>query len=273
MVTDLKSEAYNYIRKEIIEGHWPEDRVLSTVRLSKACGTSLGPVREAIVQLEAEGLVEKVENRGIRPRRLTFHEFQQMFEVRLYLESGAAELAAERITPRQFQRMEEIFKEHRHVLRRLRDQVRTGKLSEEDCYGSDLSQQAAELNIQFHLSLIEASENQQMMKLVGDLHILSNLLQGWLLPTGETYLGRTSRDILHHHRILRGLKHKNPHEASRAMRNHIRDAMSFHLKIYDRYLKLRGMGKEGRGVWPATYFQRVGWMESGVSKEQKDTVD
>jgi len=269
MATLLKNEAYRLIRKEVIEGQWPEDRVLSTVRLAKACGTSLGPVREAITQLETEGLVEKVENRGIRPRRLSLDELKQMFELRLFLESGAAELAAERITQNQIQRLTDTIMEHRSILHEVRQRVQTGQASEEESFQSGYFQKAGELNVKFHLTVIEASENLQMMKLISDLHILSRLLRGWLIPAGETYLGRNLRDLRFHHQILHGLKQHDPSLASQAMRRHLRDAMIHHIKAHDLYIKI----KEGHGAWSTTYLQNVSEMETRISKEHKSASD
>jgi len=98
MTENLKTKAYNHIRQGLLLGQWPEGTFFSTGKVAKLIGMSYTPVREAIIQLESEGLVETVTNQGIRTKTLNRDELQEKFELRVILESGAAKLAAEKIS-------------------------------------------------------------------------------------------------------------------------------------------------------------------------------
>src|SRR5271170_5056736 len=63
--------------------------------LTERFAVSRGPVREALRRLAAEGLIEHVPHRGALVRRLSAREIEELFQIRLELESLAARLAAE----------------------------------------------------------------------------------------------------------------------------------------------------------------------------------
>src|SRR5262245_42363350 len=83
------------IRDMIVAGELsPGDRVVES-RLARQIGVGQPTVREALVQLEHQGLVSRIANQGCVVTRLTRHEVGQMLRVRAELESLAVELATE----------------------------------------------------------------------------------------------------------------------------------------------------------------------------------
>ncbi|MHB9756873.1 GntR family transcriptional regulator [Streptomyces sp. BYX5S] len=74
--------------------HQPGSR-LRERELAEALGVSRVPVREALMRLAAEGLVELEPRRGARVRRLTLRDVEELFDLRLSLEVFAARRAAE----------------------------------------------------------------------------------------------------------------------------------------------------------------------------------
>ncbi|MGX9355559.1 GntR family transcriptional regulator [Roseobacteraceae bacterium S113] len=75
--------------------------------LMAACDVSRTPVREALIQLEADGLVVRHARKGVQLFRPTTEEFLAILEVHAGLEAQAAELAARRISPQQAGRLRE----------------------------------------------------------------------------------------------------------------------------------------------------------------------
>lgn len=69
--------------------------------MMEACGVSRTPVREALIQLEVDGLIVRHARKGVRLFQPTAEEFLAILEVHANLESHAAELAAQRILPAQ----------------------------------------------------------------------------------------------------------------------------------------------------------------------------
>jgi DNA-binding GntR family transcriptional regulator len=86
------------IERAIIAGDLEPGTVLRQETLSEQFAVSRTPVREALRQLAAIGLVSSVPNRGVRVRELSHAELREAFMVRAELEGLAVELATPRIT-------------------------------------------------------------------------------------------------------------------------------------------------------------------------------
>ena len=87
------------LEREIVTGELAPGTVLRQEHLSERLSVSRTPVREALRQLAARGLVSFEPNRGVRVRTLSRHELYEAFLVRAELESLATELAARKMTP------------------------------------------------------------------------------------------------------------------------------------------------------------------------------
>ncbi|MCO5092145.1 GntR family transcriptional regulator [Bosea sp. (in: a-proteobacteria)] len=86
--------AYEYLRNQIVSGQFPGDMRLKSESIAEVLGLSRMPVREALRQLDAEGLVTLRPNRGAVVTNLTPEDILELFEMRAALEALAAGLAA-----------------------------------------------------------------------------------------------------------------------------------------------------------------------------------
>jgi DNA-binding GntR family transcriptional regulator len=92
------AHAYEQVRGAIVEGRYsPGDRLVEA-RIAAELGLSRTPVREALRLLQAEGLVVSERNRGAMVRPLSPTEVDDLYGLRIRLESYAVELATERAT-------------------------------------------------------------------------------------------------------------------------------------------------------------------------------
>jgi DNA-binding GntR family transcriptional regulator len=92
------AHAYEQVRGAIVEGRYsPGDRLVEA-RIAAELGLSRTPVREALRLLQAEGLVVSERNRGAMVRPLSPTEVDDLYGLRLRLESYAVEVATERAT-------------------------------------------------------------------------------------------------------------------------------------------------------------------------------
>jgi DNA-binding GntR family transcriptional regulator len=87
----------NYLRSEILQGHLQPGERLAVADLAEHMQVSQTPVREALQQLTADGLVQTSAFRGAHVARLSADEFEETLLMRVPLEGLAAKLGAERI--------------------------------------------------------------------------------------------------------------------------------------------------------------------------------
>jgi DNA-binding GntR family transcriptional regulator len=92
----LSSLAKESIRMRIVTGEIAAGEIYSAPALAAVLGVSATPIREAMLDLTADGLVEAVPNRGFRVVELSQHDLDEIFELRLLLEVPAAEESARR---------------------------------------------------------------------------------------------------------------------------------------------------------------------------------
>ena len=91
---DLTAQAYQALRQMILDGKVTTHHRLSHRTLSRDLGIGRSPVRDALLQLEAEGLIEHRPSSGIYLREISDRELDQIYELRMVNEPFAAERAA-----------------------------------------------------------------------------------------------------------------------------------------------------------------------------------
>ncbi|KQW46932.1 GntR family transcriptional regulator [Nocardioides sp. Root1257] len=109
------------IRATILAGDFVPGQRLVEAELSDAFGASRGAVRAALLQLDHEGLVERVANRGARVRAVSVEEAVAITEVRMVVEGLCAAKAAENVT-------DADITELRDIGRRMQEAVRAGEI-------------------------------------------------------------------------------------------------------------------------------------------------
>ena len=92
----LSDHARDVIRDRIIEGDLPMGAVLRESELAALLGMSKIPVREALVQLECEGMIQMSPNRSHKVFDMTSDDIRDLGELREMLESEALRLAMQR---------------------------------------------------------------------------------------------------------------------------------------------------------------------------------
>jgi DNA-binding GntR family transcriptional regulator len=96
------------LREAILSGEFEPGERLRTVSLAKRFGSSRTPVREALVQLEGEGLVDIEPRRGALVRSFASADLIDLYEIRALLEPAAAARAALRAHEHQLARLREL---------------------------------------------------------------------------------------------------------------------------------------------------------------------
>jgi DNA-binding GntR family transcriptional regulator len=93
--TSLRDQALSALRNALVTGELEPGEVCSAASLATAFGVSTSPVREAMLALVDEGLLEALPNRGFRVVSFTEQDFAEIFELRMMLEVPGVGRAAE----------------------------------------------------------------------------------------------------------------------------------------------------------------------------------
>src|SRR5690606_3687033 len=91
-------DVYREIREAILAGKHPPGERLIEARLAADLGVSRTRIRDTLARLEAEHLVARAPNRGVMVRKLTSPDIEEIYDLRLLLESYGARKAAVNIT-------------------------------------------------------------------------------------------------------------------------------------------------------------------------------
>ena len=140
----LRGRVFQRIREDILTGVYKEHDELREVMIGEELGVSRTPVREALRQLELEGLVTIVPNKGAYVTGITPQDVHDIYKIRSLLEGLCARWATEHITSRQIEELEEII---------LLSEFHLRKKSAEQ------AEQVSELDGKFHKVLYEASNS------------------------------------------------------------------------------------------------------------------
>lgn len=198
----LSNSLYTRIQKDILTGKLKPETRLTEQQLCKTYGVSRTPVREALRQLETDGLVENILNRGAFVIGMTDQDYEDMFELRKTYEIQAVKWAIERITEEEMDKLEEAF-----------------EFMEFYTLRNDISKMLA-INSGFHQIIYEASHNRMLKKLLSSYQIFLKY-KGMESVYDENYLPT----VLEEHRaIFKAFKDRDVKAGALAMEAHINRA-------------------------------------------------
>ena len=168
------------VRERILSGAYPEGEPLRQDAIADELGVSRIPIREALRQLEAEGLVVFNPHRGAIVSSLSLDEIEEVFALRADIESGLLRRAIPLLDAEHLRRAAEILARYEHALR-VHDVL---------AYG--------ELNWQFHSTLYDPAGRPVTMAIVQRLHHQSDryLRMQLALTHGEHRANEEHRAIL-----------------------------------------------------------------------------
>lgn len=204
-VTDkysLRGRVFHRIREDILSGKYKEHEELKEVAIGEELGVSRTPVREAFRQLELEGLIQMIPNKGAYVTGITTQDVRDIYMIRSYMEGLCARWAAEKISKEQLAEMEEnIFLSEFHASK--------GHL-----------EQMAELDNRFHEILYEACDSKMLEHLLRDFHQYVLRVRRKTLAENT----RSSQSNKEHRRIMEAIRERDGERAEKLANQHIVNA-------------------------------------------------
>lgn len=149
----MRDEAYMKLREWIITGKFEQGAKLRDQDLSEMLGISRTPIREALLMLENEGFVETKANRWTIVSYIDMSKAKNFYEIVAALEGLAIELSLHRLLPQDIEKLEQ-----------LNDQFNTLMN-----IGNQLA--AWEIDQKFHEMIIQASDNEELQKMLAGLKV------------------------------------------------------------------------------------------------------
>ena len=140
----LRGRVFRKLREAILNGSYQENDELKEAAIAEELGVSRTPVREAFRQLELEGLIRIVPNKGAYVTGISASDVADIYEIRSLLEGLCARWAIEELE-------EIILLSEFHLSKEHYDQL-------------------IELDNRFHLHLYEACESKMLIHLLKDFH-------------------------------------------------------------------------------------------------------
>ncbi len=210
----LREKVFRVIREGILEGKYKPGEALREATIAKELNVSRTPVREAIRQLELEGLVQSIPNKETVVRGVSEEDVQDIFMIRSRLEGMAARLAAERITPEELEELKEVL-----------------ELTEFYVTKNDLVH-IGELDHRFHDMLYKATKSKILKQVLSDFHTYVQKTRMESIATP----GRAICLLKEHTAIFEAVKNKDGQKAEELTNRHINEvSKNMHLDDMPRY--------------------------------------
>ena len=195
---NLTDRVYDAIKQRILSSQFEVGSKLRDETLAQQLGVSRTPVREAILRLSREGLVEVIPRSGTRVRTFTEQDIEEIFELRIALETLAIRKAATRLARAQVRRLRDMHEQAEAALKK-------GDTTLALVFDSEM-----------HRTILEASGNQRLQKMMSTITDFVVLFRNIGAHT-PFHRGFTYR----HRDIVRALDRRDPDIAARVLAEHI----------------------------------------------------
>ncbi|MGE4282140.1 MAG: GntR family transcriptional regulator [Clostridia bacterium] len=198
----LRAKVFKALEEDILNGKLePGDSLIET-KLSEELGVSRTPIREAIRQLELEGLVKTIPNKGAVVLGISTKDIEDIYTIRMLIEGLAARWAAEKIFAEEVEQLKESV-----------------ELSEFFTNKSDM-QHLQSLDSKFHELIYEACKSNPLKHTLSLFHHYIKRARG----TSFEAPGRARNSLEEHKAILQAIVDRDGERAERLMCEHIKNA-------------------------------------------------
>jgi DNA-binding GntR family transcriptional regulator len=203
LTRNASSAATELIRQAIVDGRLPPGRRLKEEELARELGISRTPVREALLMLHAEGLVDAAPNRGAAVRSHSVEDLDDLYQLRAVLEGYATRRAATRLGDDAIAGLRESCARFERLLDT----------------GAAMSELVKE-NLFFHQTILDSTGSARLVAMVRQVIELPLVYRSYVWYSAEQ-----QRISLHYHsQITRALESRDAERAELVMKEHVFEA-------------------------------------------------
>ena len=197
----LSEQVFSKIESDILSGVYKRGDILTEIGLSNSLGVSRTPVREALRMLEKEDLIEE-SSRGIVVIGITNEDIEDIFNIRLKIESDAAYLAAKNMSEEEIKELYERLELHEfYAMKKDADRMK-------------------EVDSEFHNILYRGSGSITYYNILKLLHKKAQSYRKASVSNED----RAKISALEHREIYEAIADRNPEKARAAAEKHVKNA-------------------------------------------------
>lgn len=207
---NISEDLVVYIKQQIIEGALnPGDRIVET-KLAKELGISQTPVREALRQLQGEGVILIVPNKGPQVCDLTMRDVFEIYSVRSVLEGLAIRQATQNASDSEIEALEAIYEAMKADL------------------GNDEVKDLLSHSFQIHQLIVDLSQHSRLISMYKSITFQIAMVNR-ILGTRST----KQKEVDQHWELIDAMKRRDPDYAEQTIRQHI-------YRSYHEFIALNG---------------------------------
>lgn len=218
ILVSLRGRIFNQLQNDIINGKYQEGDNLIETKLSEELGVSRTPIREAIRQLELEGLVQSIPNKGAIVKGISPQDIQDIYTIRMMIEGLAARWAAEKITSEELEELKEAI-----------------ELEEFYTLKND-TEHLQKFDSRFHDIIFKASKSKPLMHTLSTFHHYVQKARAASLASP----GRAQKALEEHKAILLAIIERNAAKAEKLTTEHVRNASKSFINLIKQTVKAGG---------------------------------
>ena len=196
----LSARVYNHIRDGILSGRYKDGDELKEMTIGEELGVSRTPVREALRQLDLEGLITIIPNKGAFVEEVSLDDIRDIYDIRARLEGLCARWATEHITREQLDNLEETL---------CLTEYHTEKKNYDKLY---------ELDSLFHEQLYEAGGSRILNHVLSDFHDYVKMVRKATISTSSRSVTSTEE----HRAIFEAIRDQDADRAEALAKEHVK---------------------------------------------------
>ncbi|MCX5901755.1 MAG: GntR family transcriptional regulator [Proteobacteria bacterium] len=198
----LRRRVFAVIEEAILNGKYLPGESLTESRLAGELGVSRTPIREALTQLEREGLVQLIPNKGALVTGISQKDIQDIYAIRMLIEGLAARWAAENISADELRELQEAI-----------------DLEEFYTTRGDIGR-LMNLDSSFHQVIYRASKSRPLQYMLHTFHHYIQCARSQSIAAP----GRAEQALAEHKAVLQAIRERDGEKAESLTAEHIRNA-------------------------------------------------